>query len=159
LITSGRRTDICNYATPSPEPIPSYYVGYSFANCGSSTIQFGITQPTYGVEPSIGPLYKSNTDAPDCSNPITDAQELAEKAAEYITENASTFPTVVVTAAQAALKNWEGTGMGVAASADFAMEFLALLGVALSPLDFLIILGAIGLTIAVAIELWKCFHH
>lgn len=154
----GRSPKFCVNPTPAPATV-NYNVGFSFANVGSSSIQFGLTEPAYGIEPSIGPLYNSDREAPDCSNPIEDAQEIAQKAAEYVAENPGAFPTAVVIAARAAIDDWEGTGMGVAASATFAMEFLALLGVALSPLDFLIILAAIGVSIAVAIELWKCFHH
>ena len=62
----------------------------------------------------------------------------------------------MVAAASNALEDWEHPGLGVAASATAAMEFLSFLGIALSPLDFLIILAAIGFTIFTAIEIVKC---
>lgn len=155
----ARKSDICFYATPTPAATVQYNVDFSFANIGPNTLQFGLTQSVSGYPAKIGPIYTSSTDAPDCGNPVQDAQEIAQKAAEYITENPGSFPTAVVLAAKSALDDWQGTGLGVAASADFAMEFFAFLGIALSPADFLIILAAIGVSIAVAIELWKCFHH
>jgi hypothetical protein len=134
----------------------------SFSNIyggGIGGIAWGNQYPVYTIGPGPGPKYVPDTEPPDCSNPIPDAQELAEKAAEYITENGGQFGAAIVSAAQGALNNWRGTGLGVAASADFAMEFLAALGIGCTLGEFLIILAVVGLTVATAIELWKCFHH
>ena len=153
---ASRRAAYCNYATPSPQPPVT--IGYTFGEVGQSTIQWGLTAPVCGFGPGVGPIYKSSQTVPDCSNPIPDAQEVAEKAAEYIMENKANFAPAIITAAENAINDWEGTGLGVAASVEAAMAFLAMLGVALSIMDLLIIFAAIGITIAIAIELWKCFH-
>lgn len=152
----NRMISLCNSSTPDPNDSITVYWGFSFSNCTSSSVQFGLTQPTYGVEPKIGPIYNSDRPVTDCTNPIPDAKEVAEKAAEYVVGNAGQFPSYVVAAASNALEDWENTGLGVAASATAAMEFLSFLGIALSPLDFLIILAAIGFTIFTAIEIVKC---
>jgi hypothetical protein len=78
--------------------------------------------------------------------------------AEYITQNAANFSAAMVTAAENAIDDWQGTGLGVAASVTAAMEFIGVVLAGLSFGDVLAMLAVIGIGVATLYELWKCFH-
>lgn len=153
----GPVPELC-VATPVPSPPPPVTVGLSFAEFPDfGAIGWGLKEPIYTVGPAQGPVYKADNYAP-CDNPIPDAHEIALGAAEYVMRNAAVFSAAVVNAATAAINNWRGTGLGIAASITAAMEFLGFLGVALTFSEFLAMLLGIGIVLGVIYLLWECFN-
>ncbi len=98
-------------------------------------------------------MYTPDSPAPECSNPIPDAQEIASNMAEYIAQNARNFSAALVAAAQNAIEDWQGTGLGVAASVTAAMEFIGVVMAGLSFGDAFVMLAAIAIGIATLYEL------
>lgn len=155
LSRAGRGTKVC--ADPSPAP-PPVYVNYSFATFDAlGGISLGINQSVYGVGTGTSPVYRSQS-TPGCNNPIPDAQEIATQMMDYINTHASSFSAAIGTAASNAVSNWQGTGLGVAASVEAAMEFMGVVFVGVSFSEVLVMLAACGLLIATIYEVWECFN-
>ncbi len=108
----------------------------------------------YNFVPSTGSTYwlYAQKALRQCAGEVAAASVQAYNVARYIVANAGTFSANVGNSAKAALKSWGGTGLGIAASADFIGAVIASVTVG----QWLLIAGAVGLTALFVYAVLNC---
>lgn len=127
--------------------VTTFTSGYTtYSGTGFYDVPFG---------PSRGPTFKWNNLVTNCPSDTAGAAAWAYAAANYILKNAGSLASTIVTAARNAIAQWSGTGLGVAAAAEFISAIMAAaLGLSLS--EVILILGGIGLGALLAFAIFKC---
>jgi len=108
----------------------------------------------YNFVPSTGSTYwlYAQKALRYCAGEVAAASAQAYNVARYIAANAGTFSANVGNSAKAALKSWGGTGLGIAASADFIGGVIASVTVG----QWLLIAGAVGLGALLVYAILHC---
>jgi hypothetical protein len=93
--------------------------------------------------------------SPSCGSAIAAAMGQARSVANAIVTNAPKYGSAMANYAQQAINKWNGTGLGVAAAAEFFAAVVS--GIALG--DLLALLAGVGITALIVYGIAECFNN
>ena len=130
---------------------------YSYGNQDSSgnwDVGWEYSGDIYSIaEEGPGPIYTVGFGGwGNCTQQLENAVPWAWGSAKYIQANASRFSAAVVSLARNAILSWQGTGMGVAAAAEFLFALATVAG----PGELVVIATGGGFTVWALYRLGRC---